>query len=45
MELMLIHSTEHKPRNGGKPGPYNVKPYRKMRSAVETGWIKNFREL
>ena len=35
------------PRNGRKPKPYNIEPYRKMRSAVERffGWLKSFRRI
>jgi transposase len=35
------------PRNGGRPRPYNVELYRRMRSAVERffGWIKSFRRI
>jgi transposase len=35
------------PRNGGRPRPYNVGLYRRMRSAVERffGWIKSFRRI
>jgi len=35
------------PRDGGKPRPYNIELYRKMRSAVERffGWLKSFRRI
>ena len=35
------------PRNGGKPKPYKVKLYKRMRSAVERlyGWLKSFRRI
>jgi transposase len=35
------------PRNGRKPRPYNIKLYRKIRSAVERffGWLKSFRRI
>jgi transposase len=35
------------PRNGGRPRPYNVELYRRMRSAVERffGWLKSFRRI
>lgn len=35
------------PRNGRKPKPYDIKLYRKMRSAVERfyGWLKSFRRI
>jgi transposase len=35
------------PRNGRRPGPYNLELYRRMRSAVERffGWLKSFRRI
>jgi transposase len=33
--------------NGGKPSPYNIELYKRMRSAVERffGWLKSFRRI
>jgi hypothetical protein len=33
------------PRHCRKPRPYNIKLYRKIRSAVENSWLKSFMRI